>query len=323
MNMTRRALVLGASGGVGGAVGRALMSRGWRVRALIRQAGSTAAVRLAEEGFEIMSGDAMDRRQVQRAALDAQVIVHAVNPPGYRNWGSQALPMLENTIAAAGAQGARILFPGTIYNYDPNALSVIHEASPQNPHTHKGAIRVQMENRLAEASNNGVRSMIVRAGDFYGPRPGNSWFSQALIKPGKPLRKIVYPGRAGVGHSWAYLPDLGETFAQLADREDELEPAACFHFAGYHDVDGAGMVDAIRRVAAKPDLPVRRLPWLVLSMLGPFNETLREMREIRTYWCTDMRLDNTLLTSLLGAEPRTPLDDSVRATLCGLSVLRS
>lgn len=321
MNTTRQALVLGASGGVGGAVGRALMAHGWRVRALVRQASLPAAARLADEGFEIVSGDALDPRSVDRAAAGALVIVHAVNPPGYRNWDTQALPMLENTIAAAGNRGARVLFPGTIYNYGADAFPVLHEVSPQNPQTRKGAIRVQMEEKLTAAANDGVRSLVVRAGDFYGPRLGNSWFSQALIKPGKPLRKIVYPGQAGVGHAWAYLPDLGETFAQLADRENELEPAARFHFAGYHDADGTGMVDAIRRVAAKPGLPVRRLPWRLLSMLAPFNETLREMREIRTYWRSDVQLDNTSLTSFLGAEPQTPFDDSVRATLRGLSVL--
>ena len=50
--------------------------------------------------------------------------------------------------------------------------------------TRKGKIRVEREERLETASRDGVRTLIVRAGDFFGPRTGNSWFAQGLIKPG-------------------------------------------------------------------------------------------------------------------------------------------
>jgi hypothetical protein len=29
--------------------------------------------------------------------------------------------------------------------------------------------------------------LIVRAGDFFGPRAANNWFSHGLVTPGKPL----------------------------------------------------------------------------------------------------------------------------------------
>ena len=48
------------------------------------------------------------------AARGTSLIVYAVNRPGYRNWGSLVLPMLDSTILAASSAGARILSPGTI-----------------------------------------------------------------------------------------------------------------------------------------------------------------------------------------------------------------
>jgi len=63
-------------------------------------------------------------------------------------------------------------------------------------------------NRLEAASCNGVRTLIVRAGDFFGAPTSNSWFAQGLIKPGKPVRSILYQGKPTVGHAWAYLPDV-------------------------------------------------------------------------------------------------------------------
>jgi hypothetical protein len=52
-----------------------------------------------------------------------------VNPPGYRNWGELVLPMLDNTTAAARSNGARIVLPGTIYNFGPDAFPNLHETS--------------------------------------------------------------------------------------------------------------------------------------------------------------------------------------------------
>jgi hypothetical protein len=53
--------------------------------------------------------------------------------------------MLDSSIAAAKASGARILFPGTVYNFGPDAWPILREDSPQRPKTRKGAIRVEME----------------------------------------------------------------------------------------------------------------------------------------------------------------------------------
>lgn len=307
----RTALVLGATGGIGGETAAALARHGWRIRALLRDPSR------AQPGWEAVGGDAMDPAAVRRAAEGAAVILHAVNPPGYRNWAGLVLPMIDNTIASARATGARILLPGTIYNYGPDAFPLLSEDSPQHPTTRKGAIRVELERRL-EAS--GVRSLILRAGDFFGPRPGSSWFSQAMVKPGQRLRAVTSPGRPGIGHSWAYLPDLAETFALLADREAELEPLARFHFAGHWDADGTEMAAAIGRALGRPGMRVKPMPWWLLRLAAPFHETMRELMEVKPLWRTPVRLDNARLVARLGAEPRTPLDAAVAVSLQGLGV---
>ncbi len=173
MTEHKTALVLGATGGIGGEMAKALLARGWRVRALHRNPGSAAA---RGDGLEWIRGDAMIARDVSDAAQGIALIVHAVNPPGYRNWGRLVLPMIDNTIAAARACGARIVLPGTVYNYGPDAWPALREDSPQHPETRKGAIRVELEARLRAASAEGVRTLVVRAGDFFGPRAANNWF---------------------------------------------------------------------------------------------------------------------------------------------------
>ncbi|MGC1304906.1 MAG: SDR family NAD(P)-dependent oxidoreductase [Caulobacteraceae bacterium] len=320
MAAQRTALVLGASGGVGGEVARRLVERGWKVLALHRNP-DTQRVGGAGAGLIWIRGDAMSASDVAAAASGAEVIVHAVNPPGYRNWGQLVLPMLDNTIAAARANGARIVLPGTVYNFGPDAFPALDETSPQNPVTVKGRIRVEMERRLRAAAGTGASALIVRAGDFFGPRAANNWFSQGLVQPGKPLAAVTYPGRRGVGHQWAYLPDVAETMVRLLETPNALEPFAVFHMEGHWDADGTRMIAAIRKAAGVPDLKVRKAPWLLMRMLSPFVPVFRELMEMRYLWNRPIRMGAGRIKDVLGVEPRTPLETAVRETLVGLGCL--
>ncbi|VWD43688.1 membrane protein [Burkholderia contaminans] len=318
----RQALVLGASGGIGGEVARQLRDAGWLVRGLKRGLDAEVAER---DGIAWIRGDAMDRDAVVRAARGCSVIVHAVNPPGYRNWAGQVLPMIDNTIAAAKAERATIVLPGTVYNYGPDAFPVLVEDAPQHPSTRKGAIRVELERRLQDAAGQGVRTIIVRAGDFFGPKlTGNSWFAAGFVKAGEPVASISVPGRAGIGHQWSYVPDAARAMVELIERRDTLEPFARFHLGGHWDADGTQMAEAVRRVAQRHGLrpTVRKFPWWFVWAAAPFVTTLRELLEMRYLWREPVRLDNTRVTAVLGREPVTPLDTAVEATLAGLGCLK-
>ncbi|SAK89854.1 NAD-dependent epimerase/dehydratase family protein [Caballeronia ptereochthonis] len=311
-------LVLGATVGIGGELARQLRDAGWHVRGLRRGAPKSNA---DEDRIEWIQGDAMNREEVARAARGCAVIVHAVNPPGYRHWAELVLPMLDNTIAAAKSARATIVLPGTIYNFGPDAFPLLSEDSLQHPVTRKGAIRVEMEARLKRASDEGARVLIVRAGDFFGPKAGNNWFSQGLIKPGKPVGTISYPGARGVGHQWSYLPDVARAMVELLARRDALEPFAHFHMGGHWDEDGTRFAAAIQRVVERRAGYAPRVgafPWWLLTLSSPFNATFREMREMRYLWRTPIRMDNARLVATLGHEPHTPLDEAIEATLAGL-----
>ncbi len=310
--MDKMVLVLGATGGVGGETARALIAHGWRVRGLVR--GQRPGL---DPAIDWREGDAGVGADVLAAADGVDAIVHAVNPPGYRDWDRLVLPMIDNSIAAALANDARLALPGTIYNFDPATTPVAAPDSPQNAGTRKGAIRRDLEARIEES---GIRALILRAGDYYGPRPGNSWLSQGMITPGKPVRRVLHPGARGVGHAWAYLPDVGETFARLLDRGAELPRFARFHFAGLWDADGMGLIDTIGAAVRRP-VKRRGFPWALLPLIAPFNPTMRELIEMRPFWTHPVRLDNRTLVAFLGEEPRTDPVESLRTTLKALGSL--
>src|SRR5215472_17256369 len=76
-----KVLVLGATGGIGGETARQLRDAGWDVRALKRNGERSIE---HKDGVTWLRGDALKREDVVAAAQGCSVIIHAVNPPGYR-----------------------------------------------------------------------------------------------------------------------------------------------------------------------------------------------------------------------------------------------
>jgi uncharacterized protein YbjT (DUF2867 family) len=74
MSEARSALVLGATGQQGGAVARALNTKGWVVKALVRDPQGGKAKALAAKGIELRHGDLVDRRSLQAAMADVDAV---------------------------------------------------------------------------------------------------------------------------------------------------------------------------------------------------------------------------------------------------------
>jgi nucleoside-diphosphate-sugar epimerase len=308
------ALILGITGGVGFFTARALARAGHPIIALTRDPGRAAAA-LAAKGADFPvtwhRGDALDAAAVLRAAEGVGLILHGVNPPKYRRWREDALPMLANSVAAARAMGARLLFPGNLYVFSEAAGALVDETTPQTPRTRKGLIRMEME-ALLNAPD--LRSLVLRAGDYFAPDYAQSWFGQMLLGAPPRVRAVLDLATPGVGHSWAYLPDLAEAFARLAAREAALPARAVFHFEGHWLADGASLAPVVQ--AALPGRPtIRRFPWWLMRLIAPVTPMVREALDMRWLWRHPLRLDNRALQAVIGPEPRTKLAEAVALSL--------
>ena len=312
---TRTALIIGITGSIGREVAKALLRRGWQVRALHRDPAAARTAGALPNAVQWIKGDAMQSSDVVEAARGTELIVHAANPPNYRNWRGLALPMLDNTIAAAKISNARILLPATVYNFGSNAARVLKENSPQIPTTRKGQVRVEMELKLQKASLYGVRSIVVRAGDFFGPGAGNSWLTRGMVRARGRVRSVYNPGPPDVGHSWAYVPDLAETMARLIECEHPMSAYEVFHFRGHWLERGVEMAESVCSASGISNQRIKPFPWWVVKLAAPFVNAFHEMLEMRYLWQIPLQLDNSKLRALIGAEAHTPLEDALAATL--------
>jgi nucleoside-diphosphate-sugar epimerase len=309
--MSGRVIVLGAAGRLGRAAAEAFCDAGWTVASLVR---ASAAPRVAP-GTEIIEIDARDADAVVEAARGADVILHALNPP-YTEWPKLARPYADAAIAAARASGATLLFPGNVYNYGPPMPPVIDETAPMQPRSRKGRLRVEIEQRMQDAAD--VRTIILRAGDFFGGAGLGSWFDRVIVK-NVAQGRLTYPGALDVVHEWAYLPDLAAALVRLAEVRATLARFETFGFPG-HAVTGRELVAAIARARGR-GMQISTMPWFGLRLLSPVVPIFRELTEMAYLWNEPHRIDGKKLAAATGKVPRTPFDAAVAAALDDLGLI--
>jgi uncharacterized protein YbjT (DUF2867 family) len=77
MTSERTALIIGATGGIGGEVAAALIRHSWCVRALTRRSADVAEQASGRPGIEWVRGDAMVAADVTAAAHGSQMRTHS------------------------------------------------------------------------------------------------------------------------------------------------------------------------------------------------------------------------------------------------------
>lgn len=308
--MKGQILVLGAAGRLGFAAAEAFRDAGWSVKGLVRPGTGWRA----PQGIDVIETN--DRAVAVKEARGTDIVLHALNAP-YTGWARHALPLTYSAIEAAEQSGATLMFPGNVYNYGAGMPPVLDETTAMQPTSRKGNIRKEIEVRLREASDRGVRVIVLRAGDFFG-RGRGSWFDLVLVKEFA-RNKITYPGPLDVVHEWAYLPDYIAALIKLAAIRDKLGQYEAFGFPG-HAVTGQEFVSAIAKASGRA-LKVGHINWFMMRTVGSIWKMGRELTEIGYLWQVPHRIDGAKLAAAIGEVPHTPLQAAVTKSLRELGAI--
>jgi nucleoside-diphosphate-sugar epimerase len=248
---------------------------------------------------------------VRKATAGAEVVVNALNLP-YDKWDKGRAEALNGKVLEAlKGSGKTMLFPGNVYNYAASQLLITPD-TPQNPEKDKGRIRKRMEQMLMRAATeDNLQIIIIRSADFYGPGAKESNFDLAMMARQK-AKVLQYPGRLEIGHSWAYLPDLGRAYVKVAEARGNLPQFENFQFEG-HFATGHQMVAAIQ-TALPEKFRVTMVPWGLLRLIGLFVPVVREVVKMNYLWSAPHRLEDKKFRALLGPDFNTPFEDAVAKT---------
>lgn len=302
-------LVLGANGRLGLAATRAFAAAGWAVTAQTRRAPRTPL----PAGVRELRCDALDVAALTAAGRGAAVIVNALNPD-YTRWDTLLPPLTAAMLDVAAATGARLMLPGNVYNFGNRLPAVLDETTPFAPTNPKAAQRIALEAAMATAARErGVKSVVIRAGDFLGD--AGTWLDLAMARR-LDRGTITHLGPDDVDHAWAWLPDLAQVFVRVAGQRERLADCAVLHYAGL-TLNGRQLHAALEAAVGRP-LARARFPWWALRLAAPVAAMPRALVEMRHLWQRPHRLDETRLAALIGEVPHTPLAQVMREAVAGL-----
>lgn len=267
--MSNKVLILGPSGRFGRHAAEAFWNAGWQVTLFDRQT------------------DSLDDK-----AMNADVIVNGWNPP-YNKWLTELPKQTQSIIAAARKSGATVLIPGNIYGYGDTSPSLLTATTPKAARNPLGRVRNQMEEAFRSA---GVRTIVVRAGDFIDTQASGNWFDK-IIAANLGKGRVVSPGDIDALHSWAYLPDLGRAAVALAERRQALDPFQEVLFPGF-TLSIRDMATLLETLTGQR-LTIKRLNWLPIQLARPFWPLAGGLLEVRYLWSMPHRLDEADMTRLL------------------------
>jgi nucleoside-diphosphate-sugar epimerase len=234
----------------------------------------------------------------------------------YAEWQPGMLTLTDHVVEASQLSGATIVFPGNVYGLKPIYGVPLPPDAPtldvSDRPNKKGNIRNMLEDHLAQHSElNNIRSIIVRAADFYGPGVDNGLVGPMFRGPltGKPVP--WYADRA-TQHPFVYIDDVASAAVGVLLTEGrptfEIVGVGCDAFTGDE------WAAALGKAAGKP-ATLKVVPHWQVKLMGIFNREAREFGELLYQWDGPLMLDEARTKRILPDWQRTPVEDALAATM--------
>ncbi|MEV4514270.1 NAD-dependent epimerase/dehydratase family protein [Dactylosporangium sp. NPDC049525] len=308
MNPTPRHVIFG-TGAIGLATLDALRRRGETAR-LINRSGAAPV----PDDVEVIGGDASDPQFTTAVTRGANIVYQTLNPP-YTRWLEEFPALQAGVLAAAEANGARMVSMENVYMYGRPAGQPLTETRAYAAHTRKGQLRARMARDLLAAHESGrVEVAIGRASDYFGPRGGaQSNLGDRLFPAAVAGSAATVLGNPDQPHSYTYIPDIGEGLAVLGEHPDAV--GQVWHLPNDPDTRTTRqLVDIAYRQAGRPRTRLRQMRPALVRLAALTNRTLRELLEMQYQFDEPFIVDSSKIAAKLGVHA-TPVEQALADTL--------
>jgi nucleoside-diphosphate-sugar epimerase len=267
-----KALVLGASGGMGYSIVKELSDRGIAVTAFARTRSKLEKLFQEDSNVTICTGDIFNQGDLKVAAKDVDIIFQSANIP-YIDWEDKLLLFMNNIVSVAKESSVKLAVVDNIYAYGRSAGKTVTETSLKNPHTKKGRIRLQVENMIKDS---GVKALITHFPDFYGPNAENTILHYTLQKVVNNQRAI-YVGNKSIAKEFIFTPDGAKAMVNLAFHDQAY--GQNWNIPGYGVITGNEIISVLRDLTGY-DKGVTSISKHIIRMMGLLDPNMREVVEM-------------------------------------------
>lgn len=306
----KKALVLGATGGIGQPLVNELVERGVRTVAFARSEATLNKLYGANSQVECKPGDALLTSDVVEASRGVDTIFHCVSIP-YPEWTDKLEQIARNILEAAKQNGCKVVIVDNIYAYGRRQAARITEQHPKNPHTYKGKLRLQVEQMILASNKQGIPSLHVHLPDFYGPTGANTMLNVTLQAIAS-NRYGGFVGKLDIPREYIYLPDAARAVVEIALRETS--------YGQNWNVPGSGVITGkeIIRIGKELTQKSPRIMTIQQGMIGLlklFSPFMRELHEMMYLTEEPLVLSGDKYEREIGPVPRTPYQVGIRETI--------
>lgn len=297
--------ILGARGTIGKLLARELTSYTDNIRLVSRH-----PVKINDKD-QLLTMDLTQPRAVDKAVQGSEVVYLVV---GFdykaRVWEKLWPALMRDTIDACLKHDARLVFFDNVYMYDKDHLGQMTEETPVNPPSHKGAVRRRIADMLLMAIEEwGLKAVIARSADFYGPGNETGFINRMVLKNIAAGKRPSWLGGADFKHSFTFTPDAARATALLGNTPEAL--GRVWHLpTDKRTLTGkefTAMVAAARG-NSKPRLTVIH-KWM-LGPMGLFVPELKEIREMMYQYDRHYFFDSSAFSAQFGFEA-TPYEEGI------------
>jgi nucleoside-diphosphate-sugar epimerase len=299
--------ILGANGVIGRELSRHLPRYSDRIRQVSRSPNRV------NEADELVSADLLDARATADAIAGSDVTYLVAGLKyDHRVWQEQWPQIMHNVVDACKRHDSALVFFDNVYAYGL-VDGVMTEDTPYKPCSRKGEVRARVAMMLMDdVRRGGLRGMIVRAADFYGPGTVLSVTHATVIERLKARKTPLWLGNAKAVHTFTYTRDAGRTLAVLGNTPTAY--GQVWHaLTSKEPMTGEQFVRIACELSGRP-YALHVVPRWMLFLTGLFVPVVRENMEMLYQFEHDYRFDSSKAERALGVTA-TGYREGVAATL--------
>lgn len=302
-----KALVLGASGGMGYAIVKELSQFGVKVVAFARNRNKLETMYEKDPNVKIYSGDVFDKESLLHAAKGVEVIFHAINIP-YHRWEKEQPTLVQNIVDTAEQVNAKLAMVDNIYAFGRSEGKLVEETTPKIPHTKKGKIRLELQ-KSAFKSN--VPVLVAHFPDYYGPNAENTYI-HFLLKGVLQNKRASYVGDKQKKREFIYTPDGANAIVKLSMRDEAYGQS--WNIPATRTISGEEVIQLVRELTGYQK-KVSVVTKNMIRFVGLFNRQMREMTEMMYLNEQPVVLSGQKYETKIGPVPKTPYKEGLEKTI--------